>query len=438
MDIGEDYSHLYAGEIKKRKKKIYTDGLTAVAKKQCIDTVRAQIGERHNNISALLLRGERTGFFVTEDSGKHIAPLAQQKYMQSYERINAAMCFDSVHIRYQKKYTIGEKHVQQLSVYTDRFFDTVENYRAALRITISPVRMYQVSLGGAMIFGMVSMSMIYQNLGPSVFAEGLENVMSKNDGAKEVVRVIENVSDEKDAVQEKKVDEEKENIKEDAQEEIVKSDEEKPEEDEIIKNEDVNIPKTEPVIMADIVPKNTETTSQEERNSEENKEQVAKKSVDSVVKKEDISEEKNVQEKTLEELAYETVKGHPIEKMLPYILEQDPEVAKYFIAISKQESGFGEHVPVLNGQDCYNYLGYRGKRKLMGTGGHTCFNSRKDAVETISKRIKTLIHDQDQNTARKLVGTWKCGSKDCAGHSKESVDRWVGTVGSTYDRLSGK
>ncbi len=166
--------------------------------------------------------------------------------------------------------------------------------------------------------------------------------------------------------------------------------------------------------------------------------QVVTKSVDSVVKKEDVTESESISEKTLEELAYETVKGHPIEKMLPYILEQDPEVAKYFIAISKQESGFGEHVPVLNGQDCYNYLGYRGKRKLMGTGGHTCFNSRKDAVETISKRIKTLIYDQDQNTARKLVGTWKCGSKDCAGHSKESVDRWVGSVGSTYDQLSGK
>ncbi len=437
MDIGEDYSHLYAGEIKKRKKKIYTDGLKVVAKKLCVDAVRAQMGERHNNISALLLRGERTSFFVTEDSGKYITPLAQQKYMQSYERINAGMRFDSVHIRYQKKYTVGEMHVKQLSVYTDRFFNTVENYRAALRITMSPVRMYQVSLGGAMIFGMVSMSMIYQNLGPSVFAEGLENVMNKNDDAKEVVRVIENVADEKELVQEEKVDEGNEDVKEDVQEEIKRTDEVSKEEGQI-KNEDENIQKSEPVIMSDIVPKNTEATSQEKQTSEENKMQVVTKSVDSVVKKEDVTESESISEKTLEELAYETVKGHPIEKMLPYILEQDPEVAKYFIAISKQESGFGEHVPVLNGQDCYNYLGYRGKRKLMGTGGHTCFNSRKDAVETISKRIKTLIYDQDQNTARKLVGTWKCGSKDCAGHSKESVDRWVGSVGSTYDQLSGK
>ena len=434
MDIGENYSHLYAGEIKKRKKKIYTDGLKVVAKKLCIDAVRAQLGERHNNISALLLRGERTSFFVTEDSGKYITPLAQQKYMQSYERINAVMRFDSVHMRYQKKYTVGEMHVKQLSVYTDRFFDTVENYRAALRITISPVRMYQVSLGGAMIFGMVSMSMIYQNLGPSVFAEGLENVMSKNDDTKEIVRVIENTTDEKDAAQEKKINEGKDNVLE----KEIKSDDEKFTKDEEIKNEDVNIPRTEPVIVADIVPKNTESTVQKEQEAEENKTQVVTKSIDSVVKKEEAKKLESISEKTLEELAYETVKGHPIEKMLPYILEQDPEVAKYFIAISKQESSFGEHVPVLNGQDCYNYLGYRGKRKLMGTGGHTCFNSRKDAVETISKRIKTLIYDQDQNTARKLVGTWKCGSKDCAGHSKESVDRWVGAVGSTYDQLSGK
>lgn len=437
MDIGEDYSHLYAGEIKKSKKKVYTDGLKSITQKKDIDAIRNQMRESRHNISALLLRGERTIFFVTEDSGKYISPLAQQKYMQSYERINAVMRFDSVHMRYQKKYTVGEMHVQKLSVYTERLFDTVENYRAALRITMSPVRMYQVSLGGAMIFGMVSMSMIYQNLGPSAFAEGLENVMNKSDDAKEVVRVIENDAEEKDATQGKKVDEEKKDVKEEVQKDVVSSDDVS-KEDVQIKNEDVNTQKVEPVVMADIVPKNTETSPSEEQKLEDKDVQAVARSVDSVVKKEGSSKEEKVQEKTFEELAYEVVKGHPIEKMLPYILEQDPEVAKFFIAISKQESGFGEHVPVLNGQDCYNYLGYRGKRKLMGTGGHTCFNSRKDAVETISKRIKTLIYENDQDTARKLVGTWKCGSKDCAGHSKESVDRWVGTVGSTYDRLSGK
>ncbi|MFA5986923.1 MAG: hypothetical protein WC819_06275 [Parcubacteria group bacterium] len=433
MDIGEDYSHLYAGEINKSKKKVYTDGLTALAKKQNIDMVRLQIRKSHHNISALLLRGERTSFFVTEDSGRYISPLAYQKQEQHYERINAVMRFDSVHVRYQKRHIVGEMYTKHVAMQTSQIFDAVSNYRAALRITMSPVRMYQVSIGGAMILGMVSMSMIYQNLGPSAFAEGLENAMNKNDDTKEVVRVIENVDDNEGS-------DGKSDVKEDIKKQQKETESDKKQDDgsgqaEI---EDTDTQKAESVIMADIVPKNTEISGAEDQKVDEKKDESTKKSVDSAVKKEESAENQNTQGKTFEELAYEVTEGHPIQKMLPYILEQDPEVAKYFIAISKQESGFGERVPLLNGQDCYNYLGYRGRRKLMGTGQHTCFNSRKDAVETICKRLHTLIYDNDQDTARELVGTWKCGSKDCAGHSKESVDRWVSTVGSTYDQLSQK
>jgi hypothetical protein len=433
MDIGEDYSHLYAGEINKSKKKIYTDGLTALAKKQNIDMVRLQIRKSHHNISALLLRGERTSFFVTEDSGRYISPLAYQKQEQNYERINAVMRFDSVHIRYQKRHIVGEMYVKHVVMHTSQIFDAMSNYRAALRITMSPMRMYQVSIGGAMILGMVSMSMIYQNLGPSAFAEGLENVMNKNDDAKEVVRVIENVDDAKEG-------DGKSDMKKDVKKEQIETDGDEKHTDGSKQTEvkDVDTQKAGSVIMADIVPKNTEASGSEDQKAEQEEEQSAKKSVDSAVKKEESSEDHDVQSKTFEELAYEMTEGYPIQKMLPYILEQDPEVAKYFIAISKQESGMGVHVPLLNGQDCYNYQGYRAKRKLMGTGQHTCFNSRKDAVETISKRLHTLIYDNKQDTARKLVGTWKCGSKDCAGHSKESVDRWVNTVESVHDQLSQK
>jgi hypothetical protein len=128
------------------------------------------------------------------------------------------------------------------------------------------------------------------------------------------------------------------------------------------------------------------------------------------------------------------VEGYPIEKMLPYILKQDPEVAKYLIAMAKQESQWGKRVPVLNGQDCYNYWGFRSKRKLMGSGGHTCFNSRKDAVETVGRRIHELIYEYDRKTAERLI-VWKCGNS-CAGHSPEGVSRWIGTVDTYYQRLS--
>ena len=109
---------------------------------------------------------------------------------------------------------------------------------------------------------------------------------------------------------------------------------------------------------------------------------------------------------------YGMVKGHPIEKMVPYIAKQDRTVAAFIVAIAKKESGWGEHYPVLNGEDCYNYWGYRGQRDKMGTGGHTCFNNPQDAVDTVAKRIKTLAKENGRDTAAKMV-IWKCGGS-CA------------------------
>jgi len=128
------------------------------------------------------------------------------------------------------------------------------------------------------------------------------------------------------------------------------------------------------------------------------------------------------------------VKGQPIEDMLPYLLDKDQTVAAFMIAIAKQESSWGEHVPVLNGQDCYNDWGYRQQRQLLGTGGHTCFNSRKDAVDTVAKRIKTLAITEGRNTPEKMI-LWKCGS-GCVGDASEQ--RWIGTVSSVYDELMAK
>ncbi len=128
------------------------------------------------------------------------------------------------------------------------------------------------------------------------------------------------------------------------------------------------------------------------------------------------------------------VKGYPIESMIPEILEQDRSVAMFLIAIAKKESNWGRRVPVLEGQDCFNYWGYRGIRKMMGTGGHTCFNSRKDAVATVGKRLDTLIKKYDLTTPADLI-LWKCGSS-CAAHSSESVRKWIADVDLYYKKLN--
>ncbi len=130
----------------------------------------------------------------------------------------------------------------------------------------------------------------------------------------------------------------------------------------------------------------------------------------------------------------ELVKGYPIEAMLPYILEKDRIVAAFLIGIGKKESNWGKRVPVLDGQDCFNYWGYRGIRRLMGTGGHTCFNSRKDAVDTVALRIETLINSSKIDTPAKMI-IWKCGYS-CDGHSRESVRKWIADVDMYFKELN--
>ncbi|KKQ80367.1 MAG: hypothetical protein UT03_C0026G0005 [Candidatus Moranbacteria bacterium GW2011_GWD2_38_7] len=137
--------------------------------------------------------------------------------------------------------------------------------------------------------------------------------------------------------------------------------------------------------------------------------------------------------KYLEQEIREMVKGYPIEKMAPYIAQQDRTVAAFIIGIAKKESAWGQRVPTLNGQDCYNYWGYRGQRKLMGTGGHTCFNSPKDAVDTVAKRISTLVEEHGKDTPAKMVNTWKCGTS-CEGDA--GAPKWISDVTMYFDKLN--
>ena len=141
------------------------------------------------------------------------------------------------------------------------------------------------------------------------------------------------------------------------------------------------------------------------------------------------------EKEALEEKIREMVKGYPMEKMLPHIMEKDRMVISFLIGIAKKESNWGKRVPVLNGQDCYNYWGYRGQRKLMGSGGHTCFNSRKDAVDTVAKRLETLIQEYDRNTPEEMV-VWKCGSSCAATGGQAAADKWISDVDMYFSELN--
>jgi len=130
----------------------------------------------------------------------------------------------------------------------------------------------------------------------------------------------------------------------------------------------------------------------------------------------------------------EMVAGYPIEKMVPEIVKQNRIVAAFLVAIAKKESNWGKRVPVLNGQDCFNYWGYRGIRDRMGTGGHTCFDGPKDAVETVGRRIEYLVSETQRNTPDKMV-VWKCGY-DCSWDNKVAVKKWISDVDLYFQKLN--
>jgi hypothetical protein len=128
------------------------------------------------------------------------------------------------------------------------------------------------------------------------------------------------------------------------------------------------------------------------------------------------------------------VAGYPIEQMTPYIVKQDPKTAMFLVAIAKKESAWGKRKPVLDGQDCYNYWGFRLKSEKMGSGGHTCFDSPKQAVEVIANRIDELVKEESIDTPKDMV-VWKCGYA-CQDKAKTVAEKkWISDVDIYYSKL---
>ncbi len=127
------------------------------------------------------------------------------------------------------------------------------------------------------------------------------------------------------------------------------------------------------------------------------------------------------------------VAGSPMEKMAPYIAKKDKTVAAFLVGIAKKESNYGRRVPILNGKDCYNYWGYRGKRKRMGSGGHTCFDSPEDAVKTVGDRIERLVKS-GVDTPKEMV-LWKCGSNCNATGGWAAANKWIKDVNMYYTKM---
>ncbi len=152
---------------------------------------------------------------------------------------------------------------------------------------------------------------------------------------------------------------------------------------------------------------------------------------------EEFAEEiqKDLEKEQLKKEVAEIITGTPMEPMIDAISEQDRIVAAFLVGIALKESGLGRRVPVdVNGNDCYNYWGFRSRTERMGTGGHSCFNSPEEAIKIVGRRIHELAVEYNRNTPQKML-VWKCGSS-CATHSPASVSKWVSDVSIYFNRLN--
>lgn len=324
--------------------------------------------------SLLYSKGRISRKFFTEDSGLYISP-KQAELIKNGAKLNMQPgIFDGLSsraVRRYRAYRPGQKdalYTQYISLvqkYVDierRIKEGTGNFASRL----SFAKAYNLSVIGAIVLGMLTMSFIYQYFGLSASARSEKNA----------------------AIAQKA-----------AQQEI------------LIKTENVA----------------KEEAEADENDWNEEKEEKYIKQMTSYL-------ENAEKEKTEREIK-EMVAGYPIEKMLPYIMEKDHIVAAFMISIAKKESNWGKRVPVLDGQDCYNYWGYRGQRKLMGTGGHTCFNSRKDAVDTVAKRIEWLVQNKKLNTPEKMV-IWKCGSNCDVTGGQAAAKKWIDDVNLYFKKLN--
>jgi hypothetical protein len=137
----------------------------------------------------------------------------------------------------------------------------------------------------------------------------------------------------------------------------------------------------------------------------------------------------------LEKEIKDMVQGYPIEKMTPYIADKNPKTAAFLVAIAKKESNWGKQKPVLDGKDCYNYWGFRLKTDEMGSGGNSCFDSPKEAVDIVATRIDELVNEEKIDSPKEMV-VWKCGSDCEAAGGQEAANKWISDVGYYYNKFS--
>ena len=355
-----------------KQKKYNLDSLVGGSRKvKIFDLPLARFVAKYKNSSVLFSRHGRTESFFTQDSKLYITPAEYRKIEKGERIVRVSSRLDSAISRNFEKtkiYSIGQGDVAYLNI--KKRYASLRNYLSDL-ITgsvqgVSVVKMWNLSIVGAVIFGMLTMTMVYKYLGQNVSDAILET------GNSNQVQQVADVA--------------------------------------YAGNNVIDV-------------------------SNSNKDMSGEIDTAFVTKLlENVGEKANTD---FEQELREMVKGYPIEDMVPEIAKQDRVVAAFIVAIAKKESAWGNHAPVYNGEDCHNYWGYRGKNPV-GSGGHTCFESPKDAVDTVAKRIEFLVSNKKLNTPGEMVGTWKCGSPSNCGATggQAAANKWASDVAMYFDKLN--
>lgn len=140
---------------------------------------------------------------------------------------------------------------------------------------------------------------------------------------------------------------------------------------------------------------------------------------------------KNKAKDELHKHVMKIIKNTPMEVMADDIVKRDRDVAAFIVGIAMKESKFGKFSPKKNGVECYNYWGYRGKENTTASG-YSCFDSPEHAIKVVGDTIERIVKQGAQTPAQMI--SWKCGHS-CAGHSPESVAKWISDVGINYYRI---
>lgn len=338
-----------------------------------LDLPLARFVSKHKNSSVFFSKHGIAKEFFTDDSKLYLTP-AEYKRMQKGDNIRRfSQRFDSALSRKFEKnriYSIKKQDIYYLNI-KERYSDLGNYVQDLVKGSVQGVsvaRMWNLSIVGAVIFGMLTMTMVYRYLGQGVSA----------------------------AVRSKTVPMQEQQDRE-----------------------------------ADYLSSGQNVI--EFGGADGNEAQDI--DTEFITKLLEIDKETSISQ--FEQQLREMVKGYPIEKMVPEIAKKDRTVAAFMVAIAKKESNWGKRVPVLDGQDCFNYWGYRGIRDRMGTGGHTCFDSTTDAVDTVAKRIKTLVEEYDRNTPSEMV-VWKCGSDCEATGGQAAANKWISDVAMYFNELNKK